>query len=473
MHDNDHSDNVLPVNHNSLEHDNSALELLKHENDYLMELLISQDLVHTAVNSLAAINDYKSMQQSFVDNYNETLVLKAELGIHCYVSATCPSSKTCNDYLNDVNSRVKSKSVKSRSAKSKKKKIWKPTGKVYTKVIQIVLWYLDSGCSKHMTGQRSQLINFVSKFLETIRFRNDQIAKIMGYDLEVAFRKHTCYVQNLDGADLLYGSKDTNLYTISLDDMLKFTCVKILRSKDEAPEVIIKCLKQIKVRLNATVQNVRTDNGTKFVNQTLREYYENVRISHQTSVARTPQQNGVVKRQNRTLVEVARTMLIFSKAPLFLLAEVVNIACYTQIRSLIHLCYNKTPYELMHDKKPDIGIFVGYAPTKKAFLPVAAAPRPANPTGSPVSTSINQDAPSTRSSSNVRSSHALLELLGKWTKNYPLANVIKDPSRSVSIRKQLKTDAMWCYFDAFLTSVEPKNFKEAMLESSWIEAMQE
>ncbi|GKC13602.1 retrovirus-related pol polyprotein from transposon TNT 1-94, partial [Tanacetum coccineum] len=89
-------------------------------------------------------------------------------------------------------------------------------------------------------------------------------------------------------------------------------------------------------------RNVRTDNGTEFVNQTLREWYENVGISHQTSVARTPQQNGVVERRNQTLVEAARTMLIFSKAPLFLWAEAINTAS-------------------------DIRIFVGYAPTKKAF----------------------------------------------------------------------------------------------------------
>ncbi|GJR19698.1 retrovirus-related pol polyprotein from transposon TNT 1-94 [Tanacetum coccineum] len=152
---------------------------------------------------------------------------------------------------------------------------------------------------------------------------------------------------------------------------------------------------QMEVRLNATVRNVRTDNGTEFVNQTLREFYENVGISHQTSVARTPQQNGIVKRQNQTLVEVALTMLIFSKAQLFLWAEIINTGFYTQNRSLIRHRYNKTPYELMKDKKPglsflyvfgslyyptndnedlgkfnakaDIGIFVGYAPAKKAF----------------------------------------------------------------------------------------------------------
>ncbi|GJY25508.1 retrovirus-related pol polyprotein from transposon TNT 1-94 [Tanacetum coccineum] len=83
---------------------------------------------------------------------------------------------------------------------------------------------------------------------------------------------------------------------VIVDDYSRFTWVRFLRTKDEAPEAIIKCIKNIQVRLNATVCNVRTDNGTEFVNQTLREFYENVGISHQTSVARTPQQNGVVER---------------------------------------------------------------------------------------------------------------------------------------------------------------------------------
>ncbi|GJU75106.1 retrovirus-related pol polyprotein from transposon TNT 1-94 [Tanacetum coccineum] len=281
-----------------------------------------------------------------------------------------------------------------------------------------------------MTGNHSPLMNFVSKFLGTVILENDHIARIMGYgdyrlgnvtisrvyyveglghnlffvgqfcdgDLEVAFQKNTCFIRNLEGVDLLFGSCDTNLYTISLDDMLKmslicllskvsktkswlwhhrlshlnfgtinklakdglargiprlkfqkdhlcstcelgkckksshqpkaedtnqeklyllhmdlygpmrvasingkmyilvivdnysrFTWVRFLRIKDEAPEAIIKCIKNIQVRLNATVCNVRTYNETEFFNQTLREFYENVRISHQTSVSHTPQ----------------------------------------------------------------------------------------------------------------------------------------------------------------------------------------
>ncbi|GJX24435.1 retrovirus-related pol polyprotein from transposon TNT 1-94 [Tanacetum coccineum] len=133
--------------------------------------------------------------------------------------------------------------------------------------------------------------------------------------------------------------------------------VKCLRSKDEALDFIIKFLKMIQVRLKVPVRRIRTDNGTEFVNQTLREYYEKVGISHETSVARSPQQNGVVERRNRTLIEAARTMLIYAKAPLFLWAEAVATACYTQNRSIVRLRHGKTPYELLHDKPPDLSFF--------------------------------------------------------------------------------------------------------------------
>ncbi|GJW58596.1 integrase, catalytic region, zinc finger, CCHC-type containing protein [Tanacetum coccineum] len=500
--------------------------------------------------------------------------------------------------------------------------------KVRSKIIQIIHWYLDSGCSKHMTGNCSQLMNFVSKFLGTVRFWNDQIVRIMGYDdyqlrnavilrvyyveglgqnlffvgqfydadIEVAFQKNTYFICNLEGVDLLSVSRDTNLYTLSLDDMLKSSPICLLskasktkswlwhcrlsylnfstlnrlakdglaqgiprlkfqkdhlflKTKDEAPAAIIKCIKNIQVHLKAI--------------------------------------NGVVERRNRTLIEVARTMLIFSKGLLFLWAEAINTACYTQNHSLIRHRYNKTPYELMQDKKLDlsflhvfgslcyptndhedlskfdakayIGIFVSYEPAKKAFriynrrtriisktihvtfdeltamaseqfssgpelqymtpatsIQEAAALRAEVLADSPVSTSIDQDAPSTSipslqeheqspiisqgfkespkiptlhddplnespnedstsqgSSSNIRQIHTSFGHLGIWTKDHQIENVIRDPSRSVSTRKQLKTDGMWCYFDAFLTSVEPNNFKQAMTEPSWIDAMQE
>ncbi|GKE09435.1 retrovirus-related pol polyprotein from transposon TNT 1-94, partial [Tanacetum coccineum] len=144
---------------------------------------------------------------------------------------------------------------------------------------------------------------------------------------------------------------------VIVDDYSRFTWVKFLRSKDEAPDFIIKFLNMIQVRLKVIVRRIRIDNGTEFVNQTLREYYKKIGISHETSVARSPQQNGVIERCNRTLIEAARTMLIYAKALLFLWAKGVAIACYTQNRSIIHLRHDKTPYELLHDKPPDLSFF--------------------------------------------------------------------------------------------------------------------
>nr|GFC51227.1 hypothetical protein [Tanacetum cinerariifolium] len=110
---------------------------------------------------------------------------------------------------------------------------------------------------------------------------------------------------------------------VIMDDYSRFTWVKFLRSNDETSDFIIKFLKMIQVRLKVPVRRIRTDNGTEFVNHTLRDYYEEVGISHETSVARSPQQNEVIKRRNRTLIEAARTMLIYAQAPLFLWAEAV------------------------------------------------------------------------------------------------------------------------------------------------------
>nr|GEZ74561.1 integrase, catalytic region, zinc finger, CCHC-type, peptidase aspartic, catalytic [Tanacetum cinerariifolium] len=151
--------------------------------------------------------------------------------------------------------------VYSRKSKAAKKKVPVSNPKINKSlVVQIVLWYLDSGCSKHMTGDRSQLINFVQKFLGTVKFRNDHVEKIMGYgdykignvtisrvyfveglghniflvvqfcglDLEVAFRQHTCFIRNLDSVDLLTCSRGNNLFTLSLQDMIASSPICLL-----------------------------------------------------------------------------------------------------------------------------------------------------------------------------------------------------------------------------------------------------
>ncbi|GJR69824.1 retrovirus-related pol polyprotein from transposon TNT 1-94 [Tanacetum coccineum] len=112
---------------------------------------------------------------------------------------------------------------------------------------------------------------------------------------------------------------------VIVDDYSRFTWVKFLRSKEETSAFVINLLKQLQVGLNKTVRFVRTDNGTKFVNKDLTDYYESIGITYEKTVLRTPQQN-----------------------------EAVATACYTQNRSLIHTLHNKTPYELVHDKKLDL-----------------------------------------------------------------------------------------------------------------------
>nr|GFA64363.1 integrase, catalytic region, zinc finger, CCHC-type, peptidase aspartic, catalytic [Tanacetum cinerariifolium] len=311
-----------------------------------------------------------------------------------------PRSNTKNDRKQKVKVSIKEIQKKYQPKVSKPKKVgsseslatpkprkyrlllrWSPTGKLFDK-----------------EGNLKLLINFVWKFMGTVRFGNDHVAAILGFgdlqwgnilitrvyfveglghnlfsvgqfcdsDLEVAFRRDACFVRNLEGVDLLKGDHSTNLYTINLhemataspiclmarasstkscingkryvlvivDDYSRYTWVHFLRSKDEAPEVIIKFLKRITVLLQSPVIIIRTDNGTEFKNQVLREYFDTIGISHQMSSVRTQQQNEVVERQNRMLVEAAKTMLIFSRAPLFLWAEAIATACFTQNRSI-------------------------------------------------------------------------------------------------------------------------------------------
>nr|GEY90210.1 retrovirus-related Pol polyprotein from transposon TNT 1-94 [Tanacetum cinerariifolium] len=103
-----------------------------------------------------------------------------------------------------------------------------------------------------------------------------------------------------------------------------------------------------------TIFNWGNLDNTEFTNQVLKAYFEDVGITHQTSTVRTRQQNRAVERKHQTLVEATRTMLIFSNAPLFLWADVLAIAWYTQNLSLIHKRFNKTPYELINNKIPNI-----------------------------------------------------------------------------------------------------------------------
>nr|GFA14572.1 hypothetical protein [Tanacetum cinerariifolium] len=144
---------------------------------------------------------------------------------------------------------------------------------------------------------------------------------------------------------------------VIVDDYSRYTWTHFLRSKDETPEFLIYFLRLVQRGLQAQVRVVRTDKGTEFLNQSLHAYFAAEWILHQTSIARTPEQNGIVERRNRTLVEAARTMLSAAKVPLFFWAEAIATACFTQNRSLVIPRHEKTPYHIINDRKPSVKFF--------------------------------------------------------------------------------------------------------------------
>ncbi|GKC18794.1 retrovirus-related pol polyprotein from transposon TNT 1-94 [Tanacetum coccineum] len=416
---------------------------------------------------------------------------------------------------------------------------------------------------------------------------------------------------------------------VIVDDYSLYTWVYFLYSKDKTPEIIKKFIAQAQLNYKAKVCKIRTDNGIEFKNANLKAHYEKLGIMQQFSTARMPQQNGVVERRNRTLVEAARTMLIFSRLPKFLWAEAVATACFTQNRSIIHTRHNKTPYELLRGRKPnveyfhvfgslcyptndqdnlgkmkpkaDIGVFIGYSKTSRGFRiynrrtkkimetihvkfdelttmasehdclePVLqrfnnnnssaetmntpskedldnlfgpmfeeyfekrSSDTPINSAAQP--TQFHEDSPSTSSiivedheappiettsdeqtsplslteadefiqedsanfdgslefvsynppsdeeiesstaalePSNVQNFHQVQPSTHIWTKDHPLDQVIGDPSKPVMTRQKLQTDSEVCMYALTVSTIEPKNIKEAMADHSWIESMQD
>nr|GEZ47042.1 hypothetical protein [Tanacetum cinerariifolium] len=206
---------------------------------------------------------------------------------------------------------------------------------IATPLVEIVLFIVDSRCSKHMTGNLKLLINFMEKFLGTVKFGNDQIAPILGY------------------GDLVQGA--VTIKKIHYVEGLNHNLFSVGQLCDGDLEVAF--WKLVQRGLQAQVRIVRTDKGMEFLNQTLHAYFAAEGILHQTSVARTPEQNRVVERQNHTLVEAARTILSAAKVPLFFWAEAIATTCLTQNRSLVIPRHEKTPYHIINDRKPSVKFF--------------------------------------------------------------------------------------------------------------------
>ncbi|GJT09227.1 retrovirus-related pol polyprotein from transposon TNT 1-94 [Tanacetum coccineum] len=363
------------------------------------------------------------------------------------------------DLVQNGNNRTKS------AKKHKKQNIWKPTGHVFTEV----------GFKWKPTGRTFTIV------VEGTWYNLFSVGQFCDVDLEVAFQKNTCFICNLEGVDLLSGSRDTNLYLISLIDMLKSSLICLLFKASKTKSWL---WHHRLSHLNFGTLNKLAKDGLargiprlKFQKDHLCSACalgKSKKSSHQPKAEDTNQEKPYLLH-----MDLCGPMCVAS----------INGKRRTRIiTKTIHVTFDELT--AMASEQFSLGLGLHYmnpatSNTGHSLKPVsqqpfqeAAALSAKVLAESLVSTYIDQDAPSTNStsqgsSSNVRQIHTPFEYLGRWTKDHPIANVIEDPSRSVSTRKQLETDAMWCYFDAFLTSVEPKNFKQAMTEPSWIDAMQE
>nr|GFC65410.1 putative ribonuclease H-like domain-containing protein [Tanacetum cinerariifolium] len=134
-----------------------------------------------------------------------------------------------------------------------------------------------------------------------------------------------------------------------------FTWVFFLATKDETSPILKTFITGLENQLSLKVKVIRSDNGTEFKNNDLNQFYGMKGIKREFGVPRTPQQNGIAERKNRTLIETARTMLADSLLPIPFWAEAVNTACYVQNMVLVTKPHNKTPYELLHGRTPSIG----------------------------------------------------------------------------------------------------------------------
>ncbi|GKF01797.1 putative ribonuclease H-like domain-containing protein [Tanacetum coccineum] len=140
--------------------------------------------------------------------------------------------------------------------------------------------------------------------------------------------------------------------------------IAFLATKDETSGILKTFITGIENQINYKVKIIRCDNGTEFKNNDMNQFCGMKGIKREFSVARTPQQNGVAKRKNKTLIEAAMTMLEDSLLPTTFWAEAISTDCYVQNRVLVTKSHNKTPYELLHgkfDEKADEGFFVGYS----------------------------------------------------------------------------------------------------------------
>nr|GEY11279.1 hypothetical protein [Tanacetum cinerariifolium] len=318
-------------------------------------------------------------------------------------------------------------------------------------VVQIVLWYLDSGCSKHITRDRSRLRNFMKKFIGIVRFGNDHFGAIMRHD-EVF--PNLLVVQSLQDQIMAVASSFKPLELC--EDLGKL---------------------QPTADIGIFVGYAPSRKGYRIYNKRTRRIMETIHVQF-----------------DKLSEPMAPVQLSTGPAPLFLKLRQIS-------SGIVPNMVLAAPYVPPTNKKIEIlfqPMFDEYLEPpciKRPVFPALAIPVPVNSACTPSSTSIDQDAPSPSHSpssstlqspclhqassfgdaSSAESTYVTQTLhhLGKWSKDHLIDNVIGNPSRPVSTKKQLATNALWCLYNSILSKVKPKNFKSTITEDCWFQAIQD
>ncbi|KAH9657810.1 Integrase catalytic domain-containing protein [Citrus sinensis] len=365
-------------------------------------------------------------------------------------------------------------------------------------------WYLDSGCSRHMTGNYAWFSSFTK-------------------------------IEN--GGDVSFGdnSKGKILGIGNVDDYSRYTWVLFLANKDDAIDAFRIFCKKVQNENGYSITCIRSDHGGEFENHAFENFCNDFGIEHQFSSPRTPQQNGVVERKNRSIQEMARTMLNENALPKYFWAEVVNTTCYVLNRVLIRPHLNKTPYELWKDRKPnigyfkvfgckcfvlntkdnlgkfdpksDVGIFLGHSNSSKAYrvynkrtLVVEESMHvtfdESNPSSAEKgvvnddadgelqeeSSKENQENAPQENQEDRQEEQTNMELEQqegssqtppkewRYVSSHPKDLILGDPSKGITTRSSLRNT---CEHASFISQIEPKSFANEENDKFWIMTIQE